>query len=235
MATTHWPGGNAIGQSVSADQGRTWLKVVGVVGNERRYNLAEEVKPQLYVPMLQAPGGVLNLLIRTSGPVSALDRQIGQVVHRLDPEQAVDEIQSLETLLENAVSSPRLVAVLLGAFGAAALVITLAGLAGLVAYSVSLRTREIGIRVALGAQRREIVWMVLRQAVVLTAAGLVFGHLASLIAGNLLAANLYQMGNYDPLTISGVTLLVGAAALAAAGLPARRVSAVNPQVAMRRL
>jgi predicted permease len=235
MAATHWPGGNAIGQLISPDLGKTWLKVVGIVGNERRYNLAEDVKPQLYIPFLQSPTGVLNVLIRTSDSISALDRQIGHIVHGLDPEQAVDNIQSLEQLLENAVSSPRLVAVLLGAFGTAALVITLAGLAGLVAYSVSLRTREIGIRVALGAQRHEVVWMVLRQAVLLTAIGLVFGHLASLIAGNLLAANLYQMGNYDPLTISGVTLLVVIAATAAACVPARRASAVNPQVAMRRL
>jgi predicted permease len=235
MAATYWPGGNAIGQLVSPDRGTTWLKVVGIVGNERRYNLAEEVKPQIYVPLLQSPGGVLNVLIRTAGSMSALDRQIGHVVHQLDPEQAVDEVRSLERLLENAVSSPRLVAVLLGAFGAAALMITLAGLAGLVAYSVSLRTREIGIRVALGAQRHEVVWMVLRQAVLLTAGGLVFGHLASLVAGNLLAANLYQMGHYDPLTITGVTLLVVLAALLAASLPARRASSVNPQVAMRRL
>jgi ABC-type antimicrobial peptide transport system permease subunit len=205
------------------------------VGNERRYNLAEEVKPQIYLPMLQSPNGVLTILIRTSGSASALDRQIGHVVHQLDPEQAVDNIQSLEKLLENAVSSPRLVAVLLGAFGAAALVITLAGLVGLVAYSVSLRTREIGIRIALGAQRYEVVWMVLRQAVILTAVGLVFGHLASLIAGNLLAANLYEMGHYDPITITAVTLLVVIAATAAACLPARRASTVNPQVAMRRL
>jgi putative ABC transport system permease protein len=206
------------------------------VGNERRYNLAEDVKPQVYVPLLQTPASVLNVLIRTSGATNnALDRQIGHVVHQIDPEQAVDDVQSLEQLLANAVSSPRVVAVLLGVFGAAALMITLAGLAGLVAYSVSLRTREIGIRVALGAQRREVVWMVLRQAVVLTAAGLVFGHLASLIAGNLLAANLYQMGKYDPLTLGGVTLLVAVAALAAACFPARRASAVNPQVAMRRL
>ena len=235
MATTHWPGGNAIGQSISPDQGKTWLKVVGVVGNERRYNLAEDVKPQLYVPLLQTPSGVLNVLIRKPGSASTLDREIGHLVHQLDPEQAVDSVQSLEQLLANAVSSPRLVAVLLGVFGGAALVITLAGLAGLVAYSVSLRTREIGIRVALGAQRYEVVWMVLRQAVVLTVAGLIFGHLASLIAGNLMAANLYQMGSYDPLTIGGVTLLVVIAAIAAACWPARRASAVNPQVAMRRL
>jgi putative ABC transport system permease protein len=235
MATAHWPGGNAIGQSVSADKGKTWYKVIGIVGNERRYNLAEDVKPQLYVPFLQLPGGTLNVLIRKSGSGSMLDRQIGQVVHQLDPEQAVDSMQSLEQLLENAISSPRLVAVLLGTFGGAALVITLAGIAGLVAYSVSLRTREIGIRVALGAQRYEVVWMVLRQAVVLTIAGLVFGHLTSVITGNLLAANLYQVENYDLLTIGSVTVVVVVAAIAAAFLPARRASAVNPQVAMRTL
>jgi ABC-type antimicrobial peptide transport system permease subunit len=193
------------------------------------------VKPQLYVPFAQFPSATLNVLIRKSGNGSQLDRQIGHVVHELDPEQAVDSIQSLEGLLENAISSPRLIAILLGAFGGAALVITLAGIAGLVAYSVSLRTREIGIRVALGAQRYEVVWMVLRQAVVLTIAGLVFGLLASFIAGNLLAANLYQVGSYDPLIIVAVTLLVVIAAIAAAALPARRASAVNPQVAMRRL
>jgi ABC-type antimicrobial peptide transport system permease subunit len=153
----------------------------------------------------------------------------------LDPEQAVDSMQSLEQLLENAISSPRLVAVLLGTFGGAALAITLAGIAGLVAYSVSLRTREIGIRVALGAQRYEVVWMVLRQAVVLTIAGLVFGHLTSVITGNLLAANLYQVESYDLLTIGAVTVVVVVAAIAAAFLPARRASAVNPQVAMRTL
>jgi putative ABC transport system permease protein len=235
MAATHWPGGSAIGQYLSADQGQTWHRVVGVVGNERRYNLSEDVKPQVYAPFLQLPAGILNVLIRKSGSGSMLDRQIGQVVHQLDPEQAVDSIQSLEQLLENAISSPRLVAVLLGTFGAAALVITLAGIAGLVAYSVSLRTREIGIRVALGAQRYEVVWMVLRQAVVLTIAGLIFGHLASFVAGNLLAANLYQVGNYDLPTVSVVTVLVVVAAIAAACLPARRASAVNPQVAMRTL
>lgn len=235
LATANWPGGNAVGQQLSPDRGTTWYKVVGVVGNERRYNLAEDVKPQIYVPFLQAPSGTINVLLRMSGAASTLDRQIGHVVHQLDPEQAVDGVQSLEQLLENAISSPRLVAVLLGAFGAAALVITLAGIAGLVAYSVSLRTREIGIRVALGAQRGEVVWMVLRQAVVLTAAGLAFGLLASVIAGNLLAANLYQVGSYDLITLGAVTVLVLIAALVAAGLPARRASAVNPQVAIRRL
>jgi predicted permease len=235
MATTHWPTGNAIGQSVSPDNGKTWLKVTGIVGNERRYNLAEDVKPQVYVPFLQFPSSTLNVLIRKSGTAATLDRQIGHVVHELDAEQAVDNIQSLERLLENAVSSPRLVAVLLGVFGGAALVITLAGIAGLVAYSVSLRTREIGIRVALGAQRYEVVWMVLRQAVVLTIAGLAFGLVACLAAGNLLAANLYRVGNSDPLTIGAVTVLVVVAAIAAASLPARRASSVNPQVAMRRL
>jgi len=235
MATAHWPGGNAIGQSVSADQGRNWHKVIGIVGNERRYTLAEDVKPQLYVPFAQAPSGTLNVLIRKSGPASLLDRQIGRVVHQLDPEQAVDGIRSLEQLLENAISSPRLIAVLLGAFGGAAFLITLAGIAGLVAYSVSLRTREIGIRVALGAQRHEVIWMVLRQAIVLTLAGLVFGCLASVIAGNVLAASLYQVGKYDPLTLGTVTILVVVAAIAAAFLPARRASAVNPQVAIRRL
>lgn len=235
MATAYWPGGNAIGQYISADRGNTWHRVIGVVGNERRYNLAEDVKPQVYVPFLQAPAGMLNVLVRKSGSGGTLDRQIGEVVHQLDPEQAVDSVRSLEQLLENAISSPRVVAVLLGVFGAAALVITLAGIAGLVAYSVSLRTREIGIRVALGAQRREVVWMVLKQAVVLTVAGLAFGLIASFIAGNLLAANLYQVGRYDLVTIGTVTALVVVAAMVAAGLPARRASAVNPQVAIRRL
>jgi ABC-type antimicrobial peptide transport system permease subunit len=156
-------------------------------------------------------------------------------VHELDPDQAIDKIQSLEQLVSDAVSSPRIVATLLGTFGLSALLITLAGVAGVIAYSVSLRTREIGIRIALGAQQKEVVWMILKQGIILTAGGLVVGYLASTVAGNLLAANLYQVGRFDIVTVGCVTVLVVGAALLAAWLPARRASNVNPQSAIRTL
>ncbi|MEJ0034876.1 MAG: ABC transporter permease [Gammaproteobacteria bacterium] len=237
LADTYWPGGQAVAQFVSVDGGKTWRRVVGVVGNERRYGLAEDVKPQLYLPVVQSLTNIatLNALIRTNGATAQLEQGIRHAVHDLDPEQAVDKVVSLDQLLANAVSAPRVVAILLGSFGGAALLITLAGVAGVIAYSVSLRTREIGIRVALGAQRSEVVWMILRQGIVLTAGGLLFGYLASIVAGNLLAASLYQVGRFDLVTLLGVTVVVAAAAIIAAWIPARMASSVNPQIAIRAL
>jgi predicted permease len=237
LADTYWRGGNGLGQYVSTDAGATWRRVIGVVGNERRYSLSEDVKPQLYIPVLQSTTNIdtLDVFFKTSQPVGALGREIGQAVHELDPDQAIDKIQSLEQLVSDAVSSPRIVATLLGTFGLSALLITLAGVAGVIAYSVSLRTREIGIRIALGAQQKEVVWMILKQGIILTAGGLVVGYLASTVAGNLLAANLYQVGRFDIVTVGCVTVLVVGAALLAAWLPARRASNVNPQSAIRTL
>jgi len=154
-------------------------------------------------------------------------------VHQLDPEQAVDEIQSLEKLLADAVSSPRLVAVLLGAFGVAALVITLAGLAGLVAYSVSLRTREIGIRVALGAERNAIIRMVAGAGLRLTAVGILLGAGFAAAATRGLASMLYGVSPGDPVTLVAIAMLVGIVALLASYVPARRALRIDPVEALR--
>jgi putative ABC transport system permease protein len=233
LARRYWPEESPLGRRVSPDSGKTWLTVVGVVGDVRHYGLDSEPAAELYAPFSQVPVREGSLLVRTSGDPHAAARIVEDEIHAIDPDQPVANVETLEEIRGESLASPRLTASLLGMFALLALVITGAGLAGVVAFSVSQRTQEIGVRMALGAERGEVLSMVLRQGMRLVLAGLVLGVAGALLATRLISGLLYGVGTTDPLTFAGVGLVLMAVAAAACLVPARRAATVDPIIALR--
>jgi predicted permease len=233
LSRRHWGTESPIGRRVSADSGKTWQTVVGVVGDVRHYGLDSEPADEMYMPFDQVPIREGSLLVRTTGDPHGAARLIEDEIHAIDPDQPIANVESLEEIRSESLASPRLTASLLGMFALLALVITGAGLAGVVAFSVSQRTQEIGVRMALGAERGEVLSMVLREGMRLVLAGLVIGVAGALAASRLMAGLLYGVGTHDPLTFSGVGVVLIAVAAVACLVPARRAATVDPMVALR--
>jgi len=208
--------------------------VVGVVGDVRQFGLAQETVAQIYVPLTQAPTGFAGqVLVRTASEPAAFATALRTTVHAVDPNQPVESIQTLNDLRTEALAAPRLTATLLGVFAALALLVTLAGIGGVIATSVTQRTREFGVRMALGASRAAVLAMVVRQGLTLVAAGLAIGIVAAAIAGRVLSSYLYQTAPRDPWIIAGVAVAFLGAATLACLAPARRATTVDPLIALR--
>jgi predicted permease len=233
LARRYWAGDSPLGRRISADTGKTWLTVVGVVGDVRHYGLDTDPADEMYLPFAQAPIREGSLVVRTTGDPHVAARLIEDEIHATDPDQPVANVRTLEEIRSEFLASPRLTASLLGMFALLALVITGAGLAGVVAFSVSQRTQEIGVRMALGAERGEVLGMVLREGMRLVLAGLVIGVAGALGATRLMSGLLYGVGATDPLTFSGVGLVLVVVAATACLIPARRAATVDPMVALR--
>ena len=176
-----------------------------------------------------------HYFIRTLGDPHTVARQFQEAVHSLDPDVALHDVTTLEEVRERALSSPRLTTILLGAFAGLALAITAAGLSGLIAYSVSQRTHEIGIRMALGAEPRSVLAMVLGQGMRSVALGLAIGAVTALALARLVAGLLFGIAPTDALCFVGSGLLLVLVAALACLLPARRATAIDPQIALRSL
>jgi predicted permease len=237
MARQIWPGESPLGKRITFDDESgpkaKWLTVVGLVGDVRAAALRKEPRPQAYWPQLQRPFSQVALVLRTSRPPARLVEPVRQVVLALDRDLPLDRVQTLEAVVADSLSSNRAKTRLIGIFGALALVLAAAGIYGLVSYTVAQRTHEIGIRMALGAGRGEVLGMVIRQGMVLVAAGLAMGLAASWAAGRLVADQLFEVSAADPLTYAGVPLVLAAVALIANWLPARRAAAIDPLEALR--
>jgi len=230
----YWDGTDPIGTRLSLDLGKTWLMVVGVVGDVRQFGLAQPTVAQLYIPLAQSPFNFAGqVLVRTAGPPAAFGPLLREAVHAVDPNQPVEEVQTLDDLRSEALAPARLTATLLGVFAGLALLITLAGIGGVIATSVTQRTREFGVRMALGASRGAVLAGVLRQGLLLVGVGLALGLTAAVALGRVLASYLYQTTPWDPLILTGVAVMcLGAGALACLG-PARRATTVDPLIALR--
>lgn len=233
MARRYWGTASPLGARISVDSGRTWVAIVGVVGDVRQYGLDTEPSDELYAPFAQAPIRESSLVIRTTGEPLAIGRLVEDEVHALDAAQPVADVATLEEIRSQSLASPRVTAALLGLFALLALLITGAGLAGLVAFSVSQRTQEIGVRMALGAERREVLGMVLREGMQLVAAGLVLGLAGAAAVTRLMTGLLFGIPAVDPLTFAAVALVLVGVAAAACLAPARRATRVDPMVALR--
>ena len=233
MARRHWGAASPLGARISADTGKTWITIVGVVGDVRHYGLDTDPADELYTPFAQVPVREGSLLIRTTGEPLVMARRIEDEVHAIDPAQPVANVATLEELRSQSLASSRVTASLLGMFALLALLITGAGLAGVVAFSVSQRTQEIGVRMALGAERSEVLGMVLREGMRLVLVGLVLGVAGAVALTRVMAGLLYGVPATDPLTFAGVALVLVAVAAVACLVPARRASTVDPVVALR--
>ncbi len=232
FAARNWPGGEPVGQRISANGGRTWLTVVGVVANVRQ-QLALEPVDEVYAPVRQVPYVTTNWAIRSHSDPAALSPLVRAAVRAIDPDQPIYRLRTLDDVRSASLAPPRLTATLLGLFAALALVITAAGIAGVIAFSVSQRTQEFGVRVALGASRTDVVSMVVGEGVRLAVTGLAIGALGAVVLGALLSTVLFGVGPVDAVTYVAVSsVLLGVAALACL-LPALRAAAIDPMAALR--
>jgi predicted permease len=227
------PLGRRLGFGIGAT-GATPIEIVGVVADSRYRDVREEVERQIFFPYLQSSyPGSFTVYLRTSEPPAAAFATAREVVRQLDPNLPIAAPRTLRAQVERAVSRERLVATMSTAFGSLATLLAVVGLYGVMAYAVSRRTREIGVRMALGARTPQIRWMVLRETLRLSAAGLAAAVPVAWWLGRLVQSQLYGVSATDPLTVAGAVGLLAAVSLAAGLVPSSRAARVQPTTALR--
>jgi putative ABC transport system permease protein len=229
-----WPGANPIGKRILVGRMVKPVEVVGVLGDVRNNKLAADVQPEIYLPFAQLPWAAMNLVVRTAGNPDAFVAAVRSRVLALDRDQPVTGIQTMEELLSTAAAQPRYATTLLGALAGLALLLAVVGIYGAIAYSVAERTGEMGIRMALGAARADILRMVVRQGLMLALVGIGIGLAASLALTRLLSGLLYRVSVRDPLAFAAGAVLFVAVGALASYIPARRATRVDPVAALSR-
>ena len=234
LARAHWPGQSAIGKRINPnrDAGQ-WATVIGVVGHVHKSGPRSDGEPQIYLPHSQSPQGTLSIVVRSTAPIPTFASSVRTIVRSLDSELPISRMQSMESIVVRATAKERFNAVLLGAFGLAALLLASVGLYGVMAFLVAQRSREIGIRMALGGAPAAIRTMVLREGLLISTAGLVAGTLISLVAARAISGLLFGVAATDPMTYGGTGALLLVVGLVASYGPARRATRVDPLVALR--
>jgi putative ABC transport system permease protein len=237
LARRHWPNESPLGHRLSFSRPGTdapWFTIVGVVRDVRERGYEREMKPGVYVPITQTDGGVPeNLVVRSTGDPVALAVPIRRIVTAVDPEQPVAAVKTLDDILDLDIADRQQQLTLLGAFAGLALVLSAIGLYGLLAYNVSERRREIGVRMALGAQARTVVGAIVGRGILLTVIGLGLGSVIAGIAGRTMQSLLYGVGAADPLAFMASAAAFTAVAFLASALPALRAARVDPMLALR--
>ena len=210
------------------------VEIIGVVADARQTDLEAAPEPTIFLSNAQAPMYFATIVVRTQGgDPGQIAHSTEDAIHRVDPDQAVSEVRTMQTVFSDSVASPRFEAILLGVFAALAVALAIIGIYGVVSYSVTQRTNEIGIRVALGARSSDISRMVLREALVLAAIALLLGFAASFALSRVLESLLFEVKPTDPFTLASVGCIIVAVSALAALLPARRATRVEPTVALR--
>ncbi len=228
-----WPGRNPVGSRIRISPQLPWMTVVGVASDVRSRRLDEPPQPILYRPIEQASSLALAFLVRTGGPAPGLADALARAVRSVDPDVPVYAVRSMDDLLAGALAQRQFLMRILVVFGAAAVGLALLGIYGMISYSVVQRTREIGIRVAIGARRDQVLGLILRQGLTNAVAGMIVGTLGALFLARLIASQLYGVQPFDPATIAVVILLMTVVAFVAALMPARRAARVDPMIALR--
>lgn len=235
-ARQHFRGEDPIGKRVAVYQGgfHTGAEVIGIVGDVRYGTIDSTARPDAYISYGQARLSRMMLFVRTTGDPSAMAPAVRAVVRRVAPEAPVFDIRAMSARVATASSQTRFSAILLGLFAAVSLSLAVMGIYGVLSFAVAQRTGEIGIRMALGAERGRVVALVLRDAAMLAAVGLVSGVAAALALTRVLRNMLFEVATTDPLTYVAMALVLGLAVLAAGWVPARRAARVDPVIALRR-
>ncbi len=232
-----FPNENPIGQFIRIgwgnDPNEPYCEIVGVVGDVHGDGLEDAPAPTVYTSLAQHPLSSLTLVVRTAMAPASLATPLRGIVRDLDREVPVFSVQTMAERVASSVGRPRFYTTLVALFAAVALVLAAVGLYGVIAYAVSQRTHELGVRVALGATSQRISAMVIREGLALTAVGAGLGIVAALAAGSVLASLLFGVTPRDPITLTGVVVVLAAVAMVASWLPARRAARVDPLVAMR--
>ncbi len=237
MARRYWPGTDPVGHeldlSMAIEPGYAPVEIVGVVGDVKYDDMAAKFGNDIYVPYLQSGYPVYYVTVRTAGDPLSMVAAVRQAVAAVERELPVSDVMTMSQRIANSTSRTKFIAVLLALFAVLALVLAVTGLYGLIAYSVAQRTREIGIRMALGAQSSQVLRLTLRQGMWLVATGVAVGVAAALALTRLMQSLLYEVSAADPLTFAAVALLLALAALLACYVPARRAARIDPMVALR--
>jgi putative ABC transport system permease protein len=215
------------------DSSRPWLSIVGIAGDVRDTAVESDAKPCVYLPYPQFPSSTMSVVVRAGFDPRPLIPAIRDEVWAIDKDQPVTDIKTMDQYVADSVSPRRLNALLLGGFASLALVLASVGIYGVMAYSVTQRVHEIGIRMALGAQKADVLRLVIGQGLTLTLIGMAIGSSAAVALMRTMKSMLFGVSATDPLTYSGVVVLLGGVALLACWLPARRAAKVDPMVALR--
>jgi putative ABC transport system permease protein len=237
LAREYWPNESPLGKRIRSglpDSAPNWHTVVGVVGTVQHQRLRAATRKLAYVPSLQNPTGFQTLVVRSHMPLESLIAAVKNVVKEMNPNLPVTYVSTMREVIAESVWQPRLYAILFAVFAAVALTLAAVGIYGVMSYAVSARTNEIGIRMALGAERRHVLKLVVGQGMVLALGGVGFGLAGALLLTRLMKTLLFGVSATDPLTFAGVSLLLFSAALLACYLPARKAAQVDPLVALRR-
>lgn len=227
---------NPIGEQILLDRegGAEAVEIIGVVADAKQTELGAETTPEMYQPFQQAPNRRVWLVFRTaSANLAGMETAVRRIVQEIDGDVFVGNLRPMHALIARQLAQPRFNMLLLAMFATVAMILAAIGIYGVIAYSVTQRTREIGIRMALGAQRQQMLAMVLRQSLTVVLIGIVIGLLAAFAATRLLASMLYGVGANDLLTYASVVFLLSAAAFLASYIPARRAMKVDPMIALR--
>ena len=231
FAKHYFPNEDPVGKRIAGSD-KKWATIVGVVGDIKQFSLDRDAVDTAYVPNTQSAMGN-TLLIKTAGNPWDYVSRVRKAVYSADPEQPITDVATLDELRNESLTATRLTSLLLGLFAALALAIAATGLSGVTALLVSQRTREIGIRLALGAQRTDVLSMVVRQSMRVILLGLAVGLVAALLGSRLLSNLLFKTQSTDPLTFVAVAFLLVGVAWLASYIPARRVTRVDPLIALR--
>jgi putative ABC transport system permease protein len=233
-ARQFWPAGEPLGKHVLMEWGRELdAEIIGVVGDVRLTALKQPPRPTLYWAVEQVPNAFMTFMIRSSGDPMQLAGAVRTAIASIDPDQPVAKMQTMDEVVANSLNQPRFTALLLAIFSGVAVTLAVVGIYGVLFYTVSQRTHEIGIRMALGAQRSDVLRMVLSHGMALTLLGVGIGLVLALAASRFLQKLLFEVQPTDPITYAGVAVLLAAVALVACYIPARRATKVDPMVALR--
>lgn len=233
MARHYWPNQNPIGHRIKPGDSKDWWTVVGVVGDVHEYGLDKQPDDTVYIPLDQNPIQNAHLLVRTLGYPLRLANQLTAMIHQIDPQQPVTQIRTLDQMRNEQLGTPRVTAMLLTIFAIVALFITIVGVSGTLALSVARRSKEIAIRIALGASKENILRDVLSQGMTPVIIGVCAGALASFFATRAMTQMIFGLKPDDPLTFLGIAALFLIVALVSCTLPARRAVTIDPIKALR--
>jgi putative ABC transport system permease protein len=238
LARRFFPNEDPLGQRFmfghpSATNPPKWYTIVGVVGDTRLYGLANPARLEVYLNLQQRPNSGMTLVVKSGADPRALTSAIREAVQSIDKDQPIQGISTMKELVSNSVATRRMTLLLLGSFSGLALILGAIGIYGVISYSVAQRTHEIGIRMALGAPRRDVFRLVVGQGLRLAGIGITIGIVGAFGLARLMSSLLYGISTSDFETFAGVSVLLGLVALLACYVPARRAMRVDPTVALR--
>jgi putative ABC transport system permease protein len=235
FAKKFWPEGDALGKRITYDDPKKnpkWITIVGIVGDIRHFGLDIDPKPEMYVPFAQSSYSTTIYVVRSDQDPRTLTAAIQREIQKIDPAVPLANVRTFENVIGESVAPRRLSVVLLGVFAGVAVLLASVGIYGVMSFLVVQRTHEIGVRMALGAQRRDVFKLVLARSLKLISVGTIIGLIVALMSTHTLRALLYSVGAFDAMTFVLVTILLGAVALAASYLPAMRATRADPMVVL---